>query len=232
MNDTSLTPQNGDLVYADDAGALVTTSLVVAEQTGNQHKNIIALVRENLDDLNDVGRVAFETRPVVTSGNTPDAQQKYAVLDEPAAALLMTYLRNTPKIKAFKKALVAEFYAMRGMLVGAESMSQFDVLRHAIDGLEAAHRVAEEAKQIAQRSEARLDGIEGKHDWFSALAFARLNGLPTYEKFLRRLGSHATMVARAHDIAPEKAQHGHYGAVNRYPEWIWQLAADAMGGDR
>lgn len=231
MNDTSLTPQSGDLVYADDAGSLVTTSLVIAEQTGNQHKNIIALVRENLDDLNDVGMVAFETRPK-PAGQIGGGPVTVATLDEPSAALLMTYLRNTPKIKAFKKALVAEFYAMRGMLVGNNSMSQFDVLRHAIDGLEAAHRVAEEAKQIAQRSEARLDGIEGKHDWFSALAFARLNGLPTYEKFLRRLGSHATMVARAHDIAPEKAQHGHYGAVNRYPEWIWQLAADAMGGDR
>lgn len=98
-------PTNGsstELVFAGPDGEPFTTSLVIAAETGNQHKNVLGLIRENLDDLNEVGRVAFQTR---VAGQSPNPTV-YAELDEPASALLMTYLRNTPKIKAFKKRLV------------------------------------------------------------------------------------------------------------------------------
>ena len=140
-------------------------------------------------------------------------------VNEGARPTLIAYQREAAR------ALRDYFY--RGVAVATE-LSQFDILRAAIDRLEESERVANEAKAIAERSEARLDGIEGKHDWFSALGYARLNGLPTYEKFLRKLGKCASMIARTHDIAPDKAQHAHYGTVNSYPEWIWKLAADGL----
>lgn len=111
----------------------------------------------------------------------------------------------------------------------APAVNQFDVLRAAIDQIEAAQRDATEAKELAMRSEARLDGIEGRHDWFTALAFAKWKGLPTYEKFVRKLGANAGMIARSHGIEPDKAQHAHYGTVNSFPIWVWDLAADGFG---
>ena len=102
------------VVFVDDSGEPFTVSDVIADETGNQHKNVLELIKGNLDDLNDVGRVAFETRPFETPGGTQ--RRQVALLDEPAAALLMTYLRNTPKVKDFKKRLVAGFYAMRRQL--------------------------------------------------------------------------------------------------------------------
>ncbi|MBM7280318.1 phage antirepressor [Gordonia rubripertincta] len=137
-----------------------------------------------------------------------------------------------PIIEAFQAeaADALDAYFATGVAVATESnLSQFDILRAAIDRLEESERVAAEAKQIAERSEARLDGIEGKHDWFSALGYAKLHGLPTYTRFLQKLGKCASMIARTHDIQPEKAQHAHYGTVNSYPEWIWKLAADGLG---
>lgn len=136
-----------------------------------------------------------------------------------------------PTIEAFQAeaADALDAYFSTGVAVATTtSLSQFDILRAAIDRLEESERVANEAKSIAERADARLDGIEGKHDWFSALAFAKLNGLPTYTKFLAKLGTCASMIARAHDISPDKVQHAHYGTVNSYPEWIWKLAADGM----
>ncbi|UXE05014.1 antirepressor [Gordonia phage Lton] len=143
-------------------------------------------------------------------------------VNEAARPTLIAYQREAAR------ALRDYFYT--GVAVATE-LNQFDILRAAIDRLEESERIAAEAKQIAERSEARLDGIEGKHDWFSALGYAKLHGLPTYERFLRKLGKCASMIARTHDIQPEKAQHAHYGTVNSYPEWIWELAADGMGGE-
>jgi DNA-damage-inducible protein D len=110
---TDLVVPDDALVFAGDDGDPFTTSLVIAEQTGNEHASIIKLVRDNGDDLNDVGTLRFQ---IAKSGGRPT---EFAVLDEPAAALLMTYLRNTPKVKDFKKRLVVGFYTMRQMLTQA-----------------------------------------------------------------------------------------------------------------
>jgi hypothetical protein len=37
------------------------------------------------------------------------------------------------------------------------------------------------------------------------------------------------MIARSHGIEPDKAQHAHYGSVNSFPIWVWDLAADGFG---
>ena len=57
------------LVQVADDGVPVTTSLIIAAETGNQHKNVLGLIRDNLADLNDVGMVAFETR---VAGQSPN----------------------------------------------------------------------------------------------------------------------------------------------------------------
>lgn len=124
-----------------------------------------------------------------------------------------------------KKALDAYFNKRS---VVAPAVNQFDVLRAAIDQIEAAQREASEAKAIAQRTDERLAAIEGKHDWLSALAYARINNLPTHTNFLKRLGACATRIAKAHDIAANKVQHQLYGTVNSYPVWVWELAADGF----
>jgi DNA-damage-inducible protein D len=84
--------------------------------------------------------------------------------------------------------------------------------------------------QHQRELEARLDGIEGKHDWFSALAYARMNGLPTERRFLQRLGTAAGRVTRRDGEQPAKTQHELYGSVNLYPLAALDEAAELVGG--
>lgn len=89
-----------------------TTSLIVAEGTGVQHKNVLELIRNNLADFEEFGRVAFQTRPR-PQGKHGGADVSYARLNEEQATLLLTYMRNSDIVRQFKKNLVRAFYELR-----------------------------------------------------------------------------------------------------------------------
>jgi hypothetical protein len=109
-------------------------------------------------------------------------------------------------------------------------LNQLDVLRAALDQIEAAQREASEAKAIAAKTDARLDAIEGKHDWFAALGWARHIGLSdTSNSATSLLGRRASSIAKANGIKPRKTQHEHFGQVNLLPVWVWETAVDQLG---
>lgn len=78
---------NNELVFAGSDGEPFTTSLVIAAETGNQHKSLRELIEDNLADLNEVGVVRFQTAKPSESENGGGRPTRYAELDEPAAAL-------------------------------------------------------------------------------------------------------------------------------------------------
>lgn len=100
-----------DLVFARDGQAL-TTSEIVAQGVGIQHKNLLALIRRYQTDFEEFGTPAFETRG---SEGTAD-YQVFAILNEQQATLLVTYCKNTETVRKFKVALVKAFYEMREQL--------------------------------------------------------------------------------------------------------------------
>ncbi|WP_139277751.1 BRO family protein [Rhodococcus marinonascens] len=106
-----------------------------------------------------------------------------------------------------------------------KSLNPFDLMRAQIDQLELAQRTADEAKAIASRAEARVDAIEGRHDYYSALGYARLHKIEnTSSQFLQRVGKQASMIAKARGIETAKVPHAMYGRVNSYPEWVLDIA--------
>lgn len=119
-------------------------------------------------------------------------------------------------------------YFYRGVAVQPANLTQLDVLRAALDQIEAAQRDAAEAKAIARRTDDRLAAIEGRHDWLSALAYARQSGLPTHTRFLQKLGKCAAGIARRHGVEPNPVQHQLFGMVNSFPVWVWELAAEGF----
>lgn len=141
-----------------------------------------------------------------------------------------------PKLVAYQreaKAALDAYFNKRD--VQAPAVNQFDVLRAAIDQIEAAQRQAElaaaKADAVEHRAdiiEARLDSVEGNHGWVAALGYARTHGLPTYDRFLAKLGRCASMIAQSHGLSPGKTHHPHYGFVNTYPAWVWDLAAEGF----
>lgn len=134
-----------------------------------------------------------------------------------------------PKLVAYQREAAAALDAyFNKRTIVAPALNQFDVLRAAIDQIEAAQRDAAEARAIAANTEARLDAIEGKHDWFSAIAYARLHKLPTNSSYLRKLGACAGQIGRSHGVEPTQVQHQLYGWVNSWPAWVWDLAAEGF----
>lgn len=136
-----------------------------------------------------------------------------------------------PKVVAFQSeaADALDAYFSTGVAVSPGTLSTFDILRAQIDQLEAAQRTAEEAKALATKTEARLDAIEGRHDWFSALGYARLHGVEnTSTQFLNRVGRQASSIAKARGIEPVKVPHHLYGEVNSYPAWLWEIAFEGF----
>ena len=103
--------------------------------------------------------------------------------------------------------------------------NQFDVMRAMVDSIESAQRSADEAKAIASNVDDRLTAIEGRHDWYAALGYARkIKCANTSTGFLNSVGRQAASIARHHGIEPVKVPHALYGEVNSLPAWIWEQA--------
>ncbi len=92
-----------------------TDSLVIAEGAGIQHKNVKRLIVRYEKDLSAFGKVRVLNATLCTRGGRQEAV--IYQLNEEQATFLMTLLRNSPQVVAFKKELVRQFYAMRRFIM-------------------------------------------------------------------------------------------------------------------
>lgn len=114
-----------NLVTINSAGIAVTTSLKIAEGVGNSHATVIKLVRNNRKDFEDFGSLRFEIQVSKRDGKG-GPRREVAILNEPQATLLMTYMRNNDTVRAFKKALVKAFYDLKNQLLDQDRDTRFD----------------------------------------------------------------------------------------------------------
>lgn len=109
-----------DLVYlTPNTGEPFTTSEVIAQCVGVKRDTIQKLIQRHETDFREFGRVGFQIRPLQTRGGEQMVKDYH--LNEQQATLLMTYLRNTPVVREFKKELVRQFYAMRKELLNVKA---------------------------------------------------------------------------------------------------------------
>ena len=107
-------------IVVERHGEPVTTSLAIAEGTQVEHKAVIQLIRKYLQDLEEFGPLTFEMR-VVDRKQGGGTQGEIAFLNEPQSTLLLTYMRNSDIVRAFKKALVHAFFALRDRVRAAHA---------------------------------------------------------------------------------------------------------------
>ncbi len=112
-----------------------TTSKAIAEHGKVKHKNTIELIRAHEDDLKEFGNLTFQTLPL------PSGQSEIVYhLNEQQATLLITFMKNSKPVVAFKKNLVRQFYLMQKELISRKVTRQIgkqarESLTNAIQGL-------------------------------------------------------------------------------------------------
>ena len=124
-------------------GVPTTTSMRVANGTKVEHASVLRLIRDNLADFEEFGLVGFEIQPR-PAGQHGGGDVQIAILNEDHATLLLTFMRNNPIVKDFKKRLVREFSALRKGLA-AQTREQ----RFALALTEAGQMLAEKDQAIA-----------------------------------------------------------------------------------
>ena len=108
-------PLPGGLVLIKPIGSRMepyTTADTVAEYAQVQQQTVEHIIRKHKSDLEEFGVLGFEIRlpPAGSKGGRP---VKCYHLNEQQATLLITYLKNTPPVRRFKKALVRGFFEAR-----------------------------------------------------------------------------------------------------------------------
>ena len=99
-------PENFELTLVKNERRADTRLL--AKHLGNQHKNVFELVKNYKADFEQLGKVTFQTE-ALSSGQL----EKFALLNEDQAYLLLTYSRNTTKVRALKVKMVKAFAEAR-----------------------------------------------------------------------------------------------------------------------
>ena len=102
---------------------IFTNSKVIAEGTGNQHNTVQAIIHKYEEDIKDFGALRFEMRVLKHEKYKGSTREKIYYLNEEQATFVITLLRNSKKVVAFKKELVKEFYSMRKFLLEKQSES-------------------------------------------------------------------------------------------------------------
>lgn len=93
-----------------------TTSLVIAEGTNIAHRRVKDAIRKHTAFLETLGLLgAYQTE---SSGGRPE---EFYLLNEQQATFLITLLKNTETVVAFKLELVRQFYAMRKFILEKQS---------------------------------------------------------------------------------------------------------------
>lgn len=211
-----------NLVTIKDGDA-VTTTTVIAAGTENEHASVIALVRRYQADFEEFGRVRFEIEPFETPGGVQS--REVALLDEPQATLLLTFMRNTEIVRAFKKKLVREFWELvqeRNRASQPDVTTQEGALIALQGAVEKQLALIAENRQIAQqRDEAvRTKAEIGTRREATAMATASA-AVRQVQKLKEELG---LGIRQASVVAVEKATGRNFGTAGYVPLRKWCTA--------
>ncbi|WP_312221812.1 Rha family transcriptional regulator [Streptococcus parasuis] len=97
-----------ELVYIDGKKEPYTLSSIISDNAGITHHAVKEQIRKHLLELEKFGKVAFKMTPLESGQSKRDY-----ILNEQQATLLITFLRNTAPVIAFKSSLVKAFFEMR-----------------------------------------------------------------------------------------------------------------------
>lgn len=115
-------------------------------------------------------------------------------------------------------------------LHAADGDDDMDILQGMVDRLRETRRRVQLVEGRQDVTEAKVAAIEGRHDWFTALGYAKYRGdLSTARPYLARVGQRAAAIMRGRGEEPERRQDSSFGTVNVYPADVLAEAFEAVG---
>ena len=118
----SLTTHPDELALTTTTTDARIDSKRLARQLNTNHHNTLALIVKHKPDFEQFGKVLFQTEPLPDSRT--GQKEKFALLNEDQSFLLLTYSRNTARVRGLKVKLVKAFGSARR----AADMRQTDYL--------------------------------------------------------------------------------------------------------
>ena len=115
-------------------GELFVSSLVISENINYEHRAVLQLIRQNIDDFREFGRVSFQMQPFETNGGVQNREVIF--LNEDQSTLLITYFRNNDFTKKFKINLVKAFSIMKNKLFQKNLPTPLETARMLVQVLE------------------------------------------------------------------------------------------------
>lgn len=113
-------------------GQLTISTITIATHTENQHHTITRIIRDNTSDFEEFGKLGFKIQAIKNSKNKTNEIKLYN-LNEEQYSLLMTYLRNNEKVKAFKKNMVKAFFMMKNKTNSSNEQSDLQKILNQIE---------------------------------------------------------------------------------------------------
>lgn len=89
----------------------VTDSKIISDKLELKHHSITRIIRKYEDDFKMFGKVGFEIQASISG-----QKEKIYILNEMQYSLLMTYLKNTDKVREYKIKFVKAFFMMKNEL--------------------------------------------------------------------------------------------------------------------
>jgi hypothetical protein len=132
-----------------------------------------------------------------------------------------------PTLIAFQNetADAIEAYWTRGGAINPRATGDdLDMLQGLLDAMRADRRRLAALEQQHAATAAKVAAIEGRHEEFTALGYARLHGHPSGRPYLAQVGKRATALMREQGTEPHRRQDATFGAVNVYPTTVLERA--------
>jgi anti-repressor protein len=123
-------------------GELFVSSLVISESINYEHRAVLQLIRQNIDDFREFGRVSFQMQPFETNGGVQNREVIF--LNEDQSTLLITYFRNNDLTKKFKINLVKAFSLMKKII---QEQNNFNLPKTFSEALLLASKQAEQIEK-------------------------------------------------------------------------------------
>lgn len=204
-----------------------------------QWRNFEAAVLKARDSISqDQGETAAQhhiadaSKMVATGSGAQRGVSDYRLTRHGAYRVLQECDGRKPRIAEAKA-----YFAQRTQ--EAELMADLDddlkLIHHMLLATQQNRREVRQVQLVQQRQgarqdelEARVDSIEGRSGWYTAMAYCKVNHLPCHLAYRTKLGVAGSKIAKQAHITLPKVPDERFGEVNKYPKWVLDKALEQM----